>query len=148
MRSRCGLYCDQESLEVLRAGAAQGKCGCKKVCAAGVFLHVRVAKRMRIAGHAGAQACMSRRRCICCAELCPCHAARCADIHNLAQAAGVWLSCGAVRRIQHLGAHAIPVTELGVYAPMARWSLAVASACLTVVDRASRKFYPNVAIAA
>ena len=30
MRSRCGLYCDQESLEVLRAGAAQGKCGCNK----------------------------------------------------------------------------------------------------------------------
>ena len=29
MRSRCGLCCDQESLEVLRAGAAQGRCGCK-----------------------------------------------------------------------------------------------------------------------
>ena len=86
MRSRCGLYCDQESLEVLRAGAAQGKCGCNKGYAAGVFLHARVAKRMRVAGHAGAQACMPRRRCICCAELCPCHAARCADIHSFGQA--------------------------------------------------------------
>ena len=55
-------------------------------CAAGVCLHVRVAKRMRVAGHAGAQACLPRRRCICCAELCPCHAARCADIHSFGQA--------------------------------------------------------------
>ena len=133
-------------------GGIAGRCGTRKMrlqqglCSWRV-LHVRVAKRMRVAGHAGAQACMPRRRFLCCAELCPCHAARCADIHKYSSgSAGVWLSCGAVRRIQHLGAHAIPVTELG--APMARWSLAVASACLTVVDRTSRKFYPNVAIAA